>query len=93
MSQTRWTIDGPEDVSVELEGRRFSSNDEGAPMMCNLVCQAMGIHVHITNCRHGADDAAACNGNDQIEHILKRLHPNPDDPKDFVTHNLFWRRA
>ncbi|KAF8840154.1 hypothetical protein BDN67DRAFT_684784 [Paxillus ammoniavirescens] len=93
MSQTRWTIDGPEDASVELEGRRFSSNDEGAPMMCNLVCQAMGRHVHITNCRHGADNPAACHGNDQIEHIHKRLHPNPDDPKDFVTHSLFWRRA
>ncbi|KAF8840167.1 hypothetical protein BDN67DRAFT_952189 [Paxillus ammoniavirescens] len=91
MSQTRWSIDGPEDVSLEIEGRRFSVNDEGAPMMCNLFCQAMGRHVHITNCR--ADDPDACNGDDQIQHIRKRLHPNPDDPKDFVTHRLFWQRA
>ncbi|KAF8840150.1 hypothetical protein BDN67DRAFT_904164 [Paxillus ammoniavirescens] len=93
MSKTRWSIDGPADASLEIEGRRFSSNDEGAPMMCNLVCQAMGRHVHISNCRHGADDPAACNGNDQIEHIHKRLYPNPDDAKDFVTHSLFWRRT
>jgi hypothetical protein len=46
--KTRWSIDGPEDASLEIEGRRFSSNDEGAPMMCNLVCQAMGRHVHIS---------------------------------------------
>ncbi|KAF9220065.1 hypothetical protein BS17DRAFT_739840 [Gyrodon lividus] len=91
MSQTRWAIDGPEGSSLEIEGRRFSSNDEGAPMMCNLVCQAMGRHVHVTNCR--VDDPAACNGNDQILHIHERMHPNPDESKDFVTHNLFWQRA
>ncbi|KIK81379.1 hypothetical protein PAXRUDRAFT_808137 [Paxillus rubicundulus Ve08.2h10] len=91
MSQSRWSIDGPEDVSLEIAGRRFSSNDEGAPMMCNLFCQAMGRHVHIAKCR--VDDPATCNGNDQIQHIHRRLHPDPDDPKDFVTHSLFWQRA
>ncbi|KIJ09825.1 hypothetical protein PAXINDRAFT_102165 [Paxillus involutus ATCC 200175] len=91
MAKTRWSIDGPEDASLEIEGRRFSSNDEGAPMMCNLVCQAMGRHVHVSACR--ASDPAACEGDDQILHIRKRLHPNPDDPKDFVTHSLFWRRT
>ncbi|KIJ07932.1 hypothetical protein PAXINDRAFT_102749 [Paxillus involutus ATCC 200175] len=91
MSKTRWSIDGPADASLKIEGRRFSSNDEGAPMMCNIVCQAMGRHVHISPCR--AHDPAACDGNDQIQHIHKRLHPNPEAPKDFVTHSLFWRRA
>jgi len=92
MSKTRWSlIDGLEDASLEIEGRRFSSNDEGAPMMCNIVCQAMGRHVHISPCR--AHDPAACDGNDQIQHIRKRLHPNPYDPKDFVTRNLFWRKG
>ncbi|KAF9231472.1 hypothetical protein BU15DRAFT_68308 [Melanogaster broomeanus] len=91
MSQTRWAIDGPEDASLEIEGRRFSSNDEGAPMMCNLVCQAMGRHPHISYCR--ADDPTACNGDDQILHIHTGLSPNPAKPKDFVTHSLFWQRT
>ncbi|KAI6157189.1 hypothetical protein BKA82DRAFT_4325642 [Pisolithus tinctorius] len=91
MSRTQWTIDGADDAEVlEIEGRRFSTNDEGAPMMCNLVCQAMGRHVHIDYCRTGE---AACVGNDEIQHITKHLLPHPDRPKDYVTHNLHWRRS
>ncbi|KAG2040496.1 hypothetical protein BDR03DRAFT_948927 [Suillus americanus] len=44
MSSSRWAVDGPDNTGLEVEGRRFSSNDEGAPMMCNLVCQTLGRH-------------------------------------------------
>ncbi|KAG0705088.1 hypothetical protein DFH29DRAFT_316509 [Suillus ampliporus] len=91
MSSSRWAVDGPDDAGLEVEGRRFSSNDEGAPMMCNLICQALGRHIHIDYCR--APDASACRGNNEVQHISKRLVPNPDRAKDYVTHNLFWRRA
>ncbi|KAG2365210.1 hypothetical protein BDR07DRAFT_1399490 [Suillus spraguei] len=91
MSSSRWAVDGPDDTGLEVEGRRFSSNDEGAPMMCNLVCQAVGRHIHIDYCR--APDAAACRGNNEVQHISKRVLPNPERAKDFITHNLFWRRA
>ncbi|KAI6143616.1 hypothetical protein BKA82DRAFT_3983845 [Pisolithus tinctorius] len=92
MSRTRWSIDGPDDAAVlEIEGRRFSTDDEGAPMMCNLVCQAIGRHVHIDYCR--SDEEAACHGNDEIQHITKHLRPHPARPKDYVTHNLFWKRS
>ena len=51
MSQSRWVIEGPDGTGLEVEGRRFASNDDGAPMMCNIVCQALGRHVHIDYCR------------------------------------------
>ncbi|KAG9310081.1 hypothetical protein JVU11DRAFT_9689 [Chiua virens] len=91
MSRTRWTVDGPDDVPLEIEGRKFSTNDEGAPMMCNLICSAMGRHVHIDYCR--ADNEAACTGNPELQHLTKRLHPDPGRPKDFLTHSLFWKRS
>lgn len=89
MSQTRWAVDGPDDTSLELEGRKFSSNDDGAPMMCNLVCQAMGRHVHIDYCR--AEDGTACEGT-EVQHIPTKMVPNPNRAKDAVTHSLHWRR-
>ena len=89
MTQTRWTVDGPDGTSLELEGRKFSSGDEGAPMMCNLVCSSMGRHIHITNCR--AVDGSPCYGAD-VQHIHERLTPDPDKPKDAITHGLYWRR-
>jgi hypothetical protein len=89
MTQTRWAVDGPDGTSLELGGRKFSSGDEGAPMMCNLICSSMGRHIHITNCR--AADGALCYGAD-VQHIHERLTPDPDKPKDAITHGLHWRR-
>ncbi|KAF8270139.1 hypothetical protein EI94DRAFT_1572222, partial [Lactarius quietus] len=86
MSRTRWAIDGPEGNSVELDGRKFSSNDDGAPMLCNLVCTSMGRHVHIDYCRGVPHD------NPEVLHIDERMVPNPDQDKDWITHGLHWRR-
>ena len=86
MSQTRWAIDGSEDASLELEGRKFASNDEGGPMLCNMVCKSMGRHVHIDICR-GPDSH-----NSETQHIAKRIAPDPDEAKDWITHALHWRR-
>ncbi|KAG6369029.1 hypothetical protein JVT61DRAFT_1964, partial [Boletus reticuloceps] len=91
MSRTRWTVDGPDDVPLEIEGRKFSTNDEGAPMMCNLVCSAMGRHVHIDYCR--ADYEAECTSNGELQHLTRRIQPDPDRPKDLLTHSLFWKRS
>ncbi len=90
MTQTRWAIDGPDETGLELGGRKFSSNDEGAPMMCNLVCSSMGRHVHIDYCRAGEN--APCDGA-EVQHINARMVPNPDRPKDAITHSLYWRRT
>lgn len=87
MSKTRWTVEDPDAVIV-VNGRNFASDDDGAPMMCNLFCQAMGRHIHIDYCR--AVDV--CNGPD-VEHVTGRLNPEPDRPKDWITHELFWRRS
>ncbi|KAJ6581854.1 hypothetical protein B0H19DRAFT_1116733 [Mycena capillaripes] len=90
MSKTSWSIDGPDDTILELKGRRFASNDDGAPMMCNLFCQDMGRHVHIDYCRR--TDDAPCEGS-ELEHIDVPMNPNPDQPKDWISHSLFWKRS
>jgi hypothetical protein len=89
MTQTRWAIEGPDHAGLELEGRKFSSNDEGAPMMCNLVCSSMGRHVHIDYCR--AEENSPCEGT-EVQHIHAIMVPNPDRRKDAITHSLYWRR-
>ena len=91
MSNVRWCIDAPDEEGLEVQGRRFSTNDGGAPMMCNVVCRALGRHVHIDYCR--AKTPAECGGNNEVQHITKKLRPGPDRPKDFLTHNLFWKRS
>ncbi len=40
-----------------------------------------------------AKTPAECRLNNEVEHITKKLQPEPDRPKDFLTHNLFWKRS
>jgi hypothetical protein len=89
MTQTRWAVEGADGTGVELGGRTFSSNDEGAPMMCNLVCSSMGRHIHVDYCR--AEEDTPCEGT-EVQHINTRMIPNPEKPKDAITHSLYWRR-
>jgi hypothetical protein len=86
MSRTRWAVDGPDGSFIELGGRKFSSNDDGAPMLCNLVCTSIGRHVHIDDCRGDHPH------NSEVLHINERIVPNPDQAKDWITHGLHWRR-
>ncbi|KAJ7016426.1 hypothetical protein C8F04DRAFT_981687 [Mycena alexandri] len=90
MSRTSWAIDGPDDTILELKGRKFAGGDDGAPMMCNLLCQDLGRHVHVDYCRGTAD--APCVGA-EVEHIDVPLSPNPDQSKDWISHSLFWKRS
>ncbi|KAI9455154.1 hypothetical protein BJY52DRAFT_1122135, partial [Lactarius psammicola] len=86
MSNTRRAIGGLEGNSMELDGHKFSSKDDGAPMLCNLVCTSMGRHVHTDYCRGDHHD------NPEVLHINERIVPNPYQPKDWITHGLHWRR-
>ncbi|KAI6111762.1 hypothetical protein EV401DRAFT_1987972 [Pisolithus croceorrhizus] len=52
---------------------------------------AMGRHVHIDYCR--ADDPVACTGREEVQHVAKRLLPDPDRPKDYITHIYSGKRA
>ncbi|KAL1696787.1 hypothetical protein GGG16DRAFT_43139 [Schizophyllum commune] len=89
MSKTRWALDD-QDGTIELNGRKFGADDDGAPMLCNLVCKEMGRHVHVDYCR--APSESACQG-EGILHIRERMKPDPDRSKDWISHNLFWKRT
>jgi hypothetical protein len=89
MTGIRWDFDSQDCASLELGGHNISSNGKEAPMMCNFVCSSIGRHVHIDYCRtdgNGPCDTA------EAQHINDRIGPDPDEPKDAVTHSLYWRR-
>jgi hypothetical protein len=104
MSKTKWAI---EDGSiVEVNGRKFGAKDDGAPLLvcitmfvpnriliffqCSMLCKELGRHAHIDYCR--TEPGQPCTG-PGIEHISAPLHPNPNKAKDFVVHDLYWRRT
>ena len=90
MSRTQWVLETNGSDAIEINGHKFGSSDEGAPMMCNLYCKDMGRHAHIDFCR--ADDPAQCSEKD-THHISERMEPDPDKSKDWITHELYWKRS
>ena len=58
-------------------------------MMCNRVCSSMGRHVHIDYCR--IEEGGHCDGA-EVQHMNERITPDPNKPKDAITHSLYWRR-
>ncbi|CAE7194406.1 unnamed protein product [Rhizoctonia solani] len=92
MTNTEWAIQGTNlDARYELDGRNFGIGDEGAPMLCHLVCSAQGRHAHIEFCRE--PDASSCQGTAELEHIRERMLPDPHLPKDWISHRLKWARS
>lgn len=89
MSRVKWSVEGSDEAALEVSGHKFATNDDGAPMMCNLYCADLGRHVHVDYCRSA--DAAPCSGT-EIQHISARVQPNPERTKDWITHSLHWKR-
>ncbi|KAH8830110.1 hypothetical protein DL96DRAFT_1668099 [Flagelloscypha sp. PMI_526] len=90
MSRTVWSVEGPDTNVMEVDGRKFSGQDDGAPMLCSLVCSSLGRHIHIDVCQ--SENTTAC-GDADVRHIAARMLPDPDIAKDFITHALYWRRC
>jgi hypothetical protein len=91
MTATQWIVEGDYDnPTYELQGRKFGSDDGGAPMPCNSVCSAKGRHAHIDYCRDPDPDNCC---DPESEHISERMHPDPDTPKDWISHRKFWARS
>ncbi|RPD81278.1 hypothetical protein L226DRAFT_549908 [Lentinus tigrinus ALCF2SS1-7] len=90
MSKTKWAVDGPDGTALEVNGRKFGTNDDGAPMLCSMYCRSMGRHAHIDWCRSG--NPRACAGA-ELEHINAPMQPHPQKAKDWISHNLYWKRT
>jgi len=89
MSNAFWSVHGESNGTVEVEGRKYSDGDSGAPMLCSLVCKSLGRHIHIDACR-SADENGACGGSPGIQHIND---PDGNKKEDLISHRVFWERS
>lgn len=80
-------MNGLDNIPLEIDGCKFSTNDESAPMMCILVQLTMGWHVHFDYCH--ADNEAGHTGNEELLDLTRRIQPDSDQAKDVLTCSLF----
>lgn len=87
MEKSKWVLEGNDDATLNLKGRRYASGDSGAPVLCSMICKELGRHVHISSCR--ADSASECQ-EEEVEHIKGR---DANSKQDWISHRLFWARS
>jgi hypothetical protein len=90
MTETQWLINGPESASYELQDHKYGSGDQGSTVLCSMVCSQQGRHVHVDYCRH--NNVGECGG-EEYQHITQRISPHPNQPKDWISHRLYWERS
>ncbi|CAB4410521.1 unnamed protein product [Rhizophagus irregularis] len=78
MTQTEFT---GENIEFEYAGYKL-----------RVVCKDLGRHRHIDYCKNVKNCEDGNQGQD-IQHINEKVLPNPDKPKDFISHKLFWERT
>ncbi|PKC68807.1 hypothetical protein RhiirA1_456805 [Rhizophagus irregularis] len=89
MTQTEFTGESNE---FEYAGHKLRVGDQGVFVLCNLHCKDLGRHRHIDYCQN-AENCKLGNQGQDIQHINEKVQPNPDNPKDFISHKLFWERT
>ncbi|KAG9001922.1 hypothetical protein FRB90_011463 [Tulasnella sp. 427] len=89
MERTAWAVEGNPDAIVEVQGRKFAAQDDGAPQLCSSICRNLGRHAHIDYCRNAKGQCQE----PESEHIDAPMLPNRDRPKDWVSHKVFWART
>ncbi|KAJ3103368.1 hypothetical protein HDU97_010206 [Phlyctochytrium planicorne] len=62
----------------EYDSEMYSAGDPGS------------AHTHIDYCR---TPGGGCVDDSSIRHIHTKLNPNPEMPKDYISHALFWKRT
>jgi hypothetical protein len=90
MEQTTWFLE-EEREGIEVGGHKYGSGDSGAPMLCSLVCKSLGRHAHITDCIAGEN--GQCAGGAEMQHVKPTRQVVRGVAKDWVTHNLYWKKS
>ncbi|RUP45100.1 hypothetical protein BC936DRAFT_148613 [Jimgerdemannia flammicorona] len=84
------TVFSAVDDEFEYNGFTFNTGDRGSCFLCNMFCKDLGRHKHIDYCQ--SVDHTKCTG-EGIQHISEKINPDPDLPKDFLKHGLYWKRT
>ena len=91
MERTAWAIEGDANATVEIQGRKFAAEENGAPQLCSTFCRDLGRHAHLDWCRN-TKTGPRCQ-EPEIEHIDIPMLPDEGRPKDWISHKLFWARS
>ncbi|KAH3761863.1 Sterol 3-beta-glucosyltransferase [Pelomyxa schiedti] len=87
MIKTQFVSSGKD---IDLDGRLYEAGEPGAAELCNLFCNKLGRHIHILPCTAEGNEPCSHTGEGGIRHATTKYLPDPDNPKDELTHEGYW---
>ena len=77
---------------IQVGTHKYKVGEPAVAEICHVFCKSLGRgHIHIVEC--DSEDSTACiysARKDQRRHESTRYHPNPEKPKDEITHKAYW---
>ena len=78
--------------NIEVGNHKYKVGEQAVAEMCHIFCNTLGRgHSHIVEC--DSEDPKSCMYSakeDGRRHETMRYQPNPDIPKDELTHDSYW---
>ena len=76
---------------INIGDRKYVVGECGEAEMCNMFCKSQGQgHLHIVTCDSKEGQQCTHSKNDGRRHETIKYEPEPDIPKDELTHENFW---
>ena len=77
---------------IQVGTHKYKVGEPAVAEMCHIFCNSLGRgHIHIVEC--DSEDPTACvysAKDDRRRHESTRYQPNPEIPKDEITHEAYW---
>ncbi|KAH7325390.1 hypothetical protein B0J17DRAFT_581710 [Rhizoctonia solani] len=82
----RWVIEDV-DPTYSIDDQTYGQGDQGATMLCHMLCAKQGRHMHVDFCRDPDNhEQPLC------KHIPSQ-QPESDQSKDWISHATYWERT
>ena len=77
---------------IQIGDHKYKVGEPAVAEMCHMFCNTLGRgHIHIVEC--DSEDPTACiysASSDGRRHETTEYQPNPEIPKDEITHEAYW---
>ncbi|XP_075243180.1 uncharacterized protein LOC142337658 [Convolutriloba macropyga] len=76
---------------IQVGSHKYKVGEPAVAEMCHVFCKTLGRgHAHIVECNNLPGHCYYTTREDGRRHETAKYHPNPEVPKDEMTHEAYW---
>ena len=80
-----------DETDIQVGSHKYKVGEPAVAEMCHIFCNSLGRgHVHVVKCDSDTGNCVHNAKEDGRRHQTTKYYPNPDVPKDEMTHEAYW---